>query len=804
MKISYQWLNSFVNLHEIDPQKLADQVSLTGIEVASVIAPDQGLKKIVVGHILSTEPHPDSDHLTLCQVDIGEDEPVQIVCGAPNVAADQYVIVALPNSRIAGNVKIKRGKMRGQASEGMICSLQEIGFSDSVVPKAYQDGIFVFPEAEEAGQPVFPLLGMDDRMIDFDITPNRADTLGMHGAAWEVGAMLHERPQFPEVKVTESQITTDSLLQVSVAEKSLVPQYLLKVVQKVKIQPSPLWLQIRLWNNGIRPINNVVDVTNFVLLEYGQPLHAFDYDKLTSHQILVRRAQDQEPIVTLDGETRELTSDDLVITDGQKPVAIAGVMGGLTSEITTKTQNVVLESAVFDGTSIRKTAQRHNLHTEASTRFEKGIDQGSTTEALQRATQLLEEIAAGESSRGILVGHQELPVERKLTLDPKHVNHVLGTEITTAEIGEILSDLGFEHQLEADRYEVTVPLRRWDIFIEADLIEEVARLHGYDQLPSTLPVGVQTVGGYNRKQLLIREVRQSLLANGLDEVISYALVKDDEAAAFTAHPTAKIKLSWPMTQDHAVLRQNLISGLLNDLKYNLARQQSNVAIFEQGNVFRQVDENQQPLEVPTVAALWSGNVVDESWIEKARPVDFYDLKGALTNLLTTLGLADRVSYQTDELLPELHPGRSAKLMIGNQELGFIGEIHPSLQHDRQLPPTYVLQLNLQVLLDQEQKPLVSESAAKYPAVERDLALIVDHQVTNAEIADLITTNGGKYLQNVQIFDVFTGEAIGVHKKSLAYRLHFQNPIATLTDDQVTQAMTKIQTALQTEINAQIR
>lgn len=804
MKISYQWLNSFVNLQEIDPQKLADQVSLTGIEVAGVIAPDEGLKKIVVGHILSTQPHPDSDHLTLCQVDIGEDEPVQIVCGAPNVATDQYVIVALPNSRISGNVKIKRGKMRGQASEGMICSLQEIGFSDSVVPKEFQNGIYVFPKAESAGQPVFPLLGMDDRMIDFDITPNRADTLGMHGAAWEVGAMLHERPQFPEVEVSETGQPTGDLLKVSVSEKNLVPQYLLKVVQNVEIKPSPLWLQIRLWNNGIRPINNVVDVTNFVLLEYGQPLHAFDYDKLTTHEILVRRAQQEEPMVTLDGQTRTLTSEDLVITDGQNPVAIAGVMGGLSSEITADTHNVVLESAVFDGTSIRKTAQRHNLHTEASTRFEKGIDQGSVTEALQRAVQLLEKLANGESSQSILVGNQELPEEKQILMDPKRVNHVLGTEISVAEMGTILDDLGFGYELKAEKYSVTVPLRRWDIFIEADLIEEIARLHGYDKLPSTLPVGIQTVGGFNKRQLLIREVKQSLLANGLDEVISYALVKENEAAAFTYDPTENIELDWPMTQDHAVLRQNLISGLLNDLQYNLARKQSNVAIFEQGNIFQKVNDTDQPTEVPTVAVLWSGNVTDSNWIAKDRAVDFYDLKGVLTNLLKTLGLADRVTYVADQTLPELHPGRSAKLLIDSQTLGFIGEVHPSLQHDRQLPPTYVLQLNLQLILDQKQASLVSQSAAKYPAVERDLALIVDHQVTNSDISDLIKSNGGKYLSDVQIFDVFTGEVIGLKKKSLAYRLHFQNPAATLTDDQVTQAMDKIQTALQDQIDAQIR
>lgn len=804
MKISYQWLNQFVDTDQIDPQELADQVSLTGIEVASVIAPDEGLKKIVVGHVLTTKPHPNSDHLSICQVDIGAEEPVQIVCGAPNVAADQYVIVALPGSRIADNVKIKRGKMRGEASEGMICALQEIGFSDNVVPKEFQNGIYVFPNPEPVGELVFKYLGMDDRLIDFDITPNRADTLGMHGAAWEVGAMLHKRPQFPEVKVTEGSTKTSDLLKVTVANQEVVPQYLLKVVQNVEIQASPLWLQIRLWNNGIRPINNVVDITNFVMLEYGQPLHAFDYDKLATKEILVRQAQDQEQLVTLDGEQRTLVSDDIVITDGQKPVAIAGTMGGLDSEITTTTHNAVIESAVFNDTSVRKTAQRHNLHTEATTRFEKGIDESSTEEALQRAVQLLEELANGQSSQGVLVGNQVIPEPKQILVDPKHVNHVLGTEISADKMAEIMDDLGFAHEKQGEQMLVTVPIRRWDIAIQADLIEEIARLYGYENLPSTLPVGVQTIGRFNQRQTLIRKIKANLLANGLDEVISYALVNEKEAAAFTYNPVDNVKLAWPMTQDHAYLRQNLISGLLNDLKYNLARKQNDVQIFEQGNIFHKIDDVHQPEEIPTVAALWTGEVSADSWITKKQSVDFYYAKGVLTNLFENLGIADLISYQSDDTIAELHPGRTAKLMIGDQLLGFIGEIHPTLQHELDLPETYVMQLNLKVILDLEMPTLVSQAAPKYPAIERDLAIVVDQEVTNANVVAAIKAVAGKYLTDVHIFDVFSGENIGLHKQSLAYRLHFQNPEATLTDDQVTSAMTKVTTKLQSDFNAQIR
>ncbi|WP_461218976.1 phenylalanine--tRNA ligase subunit beta [Lapidilactobacillus salsurivasis] len=804
MKISYQWLNQMVDLHGIDPQKLADQVSVTGIEVASVIAPDAGLKKIVIGHILSTKPHPDSDHLTLCQVDLGAAEPVQIVCGAPNVAADQYVIVALPGSRIAGNVKIKRGKMRGEASEGMICGLQEIGFSDSVVPKEFANGIYVFPQPEPVGDPVFPYLGMDDRLIDFDITPNRADTLGMHGAAYEVGAMLHEQPRFPEVNLNATGLPTRELIKVDVENPELVPQYLMRVVQNVTIKPSPLWLQIRLWNNGIRPINNVVDVTNFVLLEYGQPLHAFDYDKIPSKQIVVRTARADEQLTTLDDEAWTLRPTDLVITDGTKPLALAGVMGGLDSEIDEQTTNVLLESAVFNGTAIRKTAQWTNLHSEASTRFEKGINQDDVGQALDRAVQLLCDLADGTASEGTVIGHQVLPAEPEVLVDPQRVNHVLGTQISAAAMRQILSDLQFKHQDQGNQILVTVPRRRWDISIEADLIEEIARLYGYDKLPSTLPTGVQTQGAYNHRQQLIRTAKRNLLAQGLDEVISYSLLTEPQATAFAAHAPAPIKLAWPMTQDHAYLRENLISGLILDLKYNLARHQNNVQIFEQGNVFIPQGTETQPLEVPMIAALWSGELSQPSWLNKPRAVDFYDAKGVVEELLTILGVQDQVVYEAETGLSDLHPGRTARLKLGEATLGFVGEVHPNVQHEHNLPATYVMQLDLSVILAASLPAVVAQPAAKYPAIDRDLALILDQQVTNAEVEAVITAQAGKYLQNVQIFDVFAGEKIGHLKRSLAYRLHFQNAAATLTDDEINQAMTKVTQALTEQLHAQVR
>lgn len=804
MKISYQWLNEFVDLQKINPQKLADLVTLKGIEVAGVIAPDAGLKKLVVGHILKKTAHPHADHLSLCQVDLGQDDPVQIVCGAPNVAQDQYVIVALPGARIKDNVKIKRGKMRGEASDGMICSLQEIGFADDVVPKAFLEGIYVFPQPKPVGESVFKYLGMDDRLIDFDITPNRADTLGMHGAAYEVGAILHQKPRFPEVEVNEIGQKTTDLVNVQVDCPNKVPQYYLKVVQDVHIQPSPLWLQIRLWNNGIRPINNVVDVTNYVLLEYGQPLHAFDYDRVASKQIKVRTAHEKESLATLDGKKRTLNKEDLVITDGQKPLALAGVMGGLSSEITSSTKTVMIEAAVFDGTSIRKTAQRHNLHTDASTRYEKGINVDDVKVALNRAAQLMNDLANGQVSEGLAIGHEHRRSAKKLQLDPEQVNHVLGTTISKGDMMAIFTDLNFDHRDLGDQIEVTVPARRWDIHIEADLIEEVIRLYGYDRLPSTLPTGRQTIGHYNRRQRLIRIVKRHLLAAGLDEVISYSLLTKEQAMRFTLSTMNPIQLQWPMTHDHAYLRQNLISGLIQDLQYNLAHKQKNVAIFEQGNLFQTRSPHQAPQEVPTVAALWSGQNQTSHWLSKATPVDFYQAKGVIQNLARVLGIEEQLTFVPETELAQLHPGRTARILLTDETIGFVGELHPNLQQELDLPQTLVMQLNLAKILTYELPVLISQPAAKYPTVERDLAMMVDQKVTNAQVLAVIKKNGGKYLHDVHVFDVYVGNQIEHHQRSLAYRLHFQNEHATLHDQQVDRAMAKITTALTRDLQAKIR
>lgn len=582
------------------------------------------------------EPHPDSDHLQVCQVDVGDDDLSQIVCGAPNVAAGRKVIVALPGSRIGGNVKIKRSKMRGVVSNGMICALDEIGFSKDVVPKEWADGIYFLPEDAKIGEPVFPYLGMDDYLIDVDVTPNRGDMLSVYGVARDLGAIYAQTPKLNHPKVEE--VATAAADKVTIeADEKLAPIYKMRIVENVKIQPSPLWLQIKLWNAGVRPINNVVDVTNYILLKYGQPLHAFDYDKVSGSTIKARYAQKGEKLTTLDEAEHDLDEKDIVIADDQKPIALAGVMGGLNSEIDDQTTTVAIESAVFTPTLIRKTAQRQNLHTDASQRFERGVNRGGVEEAADAAAQMMHELAGGDVLKGIVTGssYDVKPVVVNITLS--RINHILGTDLSLDQVKAIFKQLGFGVTLDGEKYTVTVPSTRWDIHIPADLVEEVARIYGYDKIPSTLPSGPTTVGALTEKQKLMRDSRHVLESLGLNQAISYALTTDTKAKQFMMRESAETHLSWPMTADHTTLRMNMISGLLDDVAYNNARRVKDVALYEQGRVFYKDSEDEvRPSEHEHIAGAVSGQlVVDPLKNAKHNAIDFYQLKASLKSIWTT-------------------------------------------------------------------------------------------------------------------------------------------------------------------------
>lgn len=806
MLVSYKWLNEYLDLSKVSPQELADKMSVTGIEVEAVEVPAEGLKKIVVGEVIECVDHPDSDHLHICQVNIGEEELSQIVCGAPNVKAGIKVIVALPNSRIAGNVKIKKGKMRGQVSNGMICSLEEIGYSDSVIPKEYSEGIQYLPADAVPGEPVFSYLDMDDAIIELSITPNRADALSMRGVAYEVGAIYNQVPNFKKEELQEVAKPASEKISVNVTDTTDTPSYQIRIIENVKIAASPQWLQNILMNAGIRPINNVVDVTNYILLLFGQPLHAFDYDKLGSQEIVVRRAQAEEELVTLDGVTRQLTTENIVITNGQVPVALAGVMGGLDSEIDNQTTTVALEAALFEPLSIRRTSKQFNLRSESSSRFEKGINKATVDQACDVAAAMIANLAGGEVLSGAVKGAEVVAKDVEVEITLARINNYLGTALTVAEVNGIFDALGFVYSENDDHYVVVVPPRRWDISIEADIIEEVARIYGYNNLPSTLPSGETVAGALTREQRLTRKVRSLFEGNGLSEAISYALTTEEKSMQFMMKESQPTRLDWPMTEDRSVLRLNLISGLLDDVAYNVARKNTQLALYEVGRVFYQNEEANValPIEETHIAFALSGEWTTKDWQGKGEKVDFYHAKGVLDNLFAMLSLEDVITFEKTSEMKEMHPGRTANIYLGETKVGFIGQVHPSVAKAYDVPETYVAELNLEALLANDAGKLIYQAVSKFPAVSRDIALLVKEEISNQEIVKEIKQVAGKFLTNVEIFDVYQGKNIEAGHKSLAYSLTFVNPEATLTDEEINRAMDKVTKALTESFEAVIR
>ena len=801
MLVSYKWLKELVDV-DVTTAELSEKMSTTGIEVEGVASPAQGLSNLVVGHVLSCEDVPDT-HLHLCQVDTGDEEPRQIVCGAPNVRAGIKVIVALPGARIADNYKIKKGKIRGMESLGMICSLQELGLPDSIIPKEFADGIQILPEDAVPGEPIFPYLDLDDEIIELSITPNRADALSMRGVAHEVAAIYGKEVHFPVKTLAETDKVASDVIQVAI-ESDKVLTYKARVVENVTVQPSPQWLQNRLMNAGIRPINNIVDITNFVLLLFGQPMHAFDLDKFEGQKIVARQAREGEKLVTLDAVERELTTEDIVITVADKPVAFGGVMGGQATEIDSSSKNVVLEAAVFDGKSIRKTSGRLNLRSESSARFEKGINYDTVSEALDFAASMLQELGNGSVLAG-QVSAGELPTEPvQVTTTLDYVNVRLGTELTFADVEEVFAKLGFGLEGTAESFTVSVPRRRWDIHIQADLVEEIARIYGYDKLPTTLPEAGATAGELTSSQALRRKVRTLAEGSGLSEIISYALTTPEKALEFTMEPTKLTELMWPMTVERSALRQNILSGMLDTVAYNVNRKNSNLAIYEIGKIFHQTGDVQTdlPQEVETFAFALTGLVAEKDFQTKAVPVDFFYAKGIVEALADKLNLS--FDFVAEKDLDSMHPGRTAAILLDGEVIGFVGQIHPQTAKDYGIPETYVAELNL-TAVEAGLKPSPSfQEITRFPAVSRDMALLLPAETTHNQVVAAIESAGVKRLTSIKLFDVYAGANIEAGKKSMAYSLTFQNPEASLTDEEVARFMEKISKAMAEQVSAEVR
>lgn len=802
MLVSYKWLKKLVNgLDDVPVADLAEKMSLSGIEIEGVTVPGQGLSKIVVGQVLTCEDVPET-HLHICQVDVGEEEPLQIVCGAPNVKAGIKVITALVGARIADNYKIKKGKIRGIVSLGMLCALDEIGIPESVNPMKHEDGIYILPEDAVIGDSVLPYLDLDDEIIEPDILANRADAMSMRGVAYEVAAIYGKTVNFEEKTVTEVAKKAADKVAVKVETSTeQVPTYKIRMIENVKIAPSPLWLQNTLMNAGIRPINNVVDVTNYVLMYYGQPLHAFDFDKFGADEIVVRQADQGEKIVTLDEQERELSPEDIVITANGQPVALGGVMGGFDSEITDQTVTVALEAALFNGTSIRKTSHKFALRSESSSRFEKGINQGTVREALDFAAAMIQELAGGEILSGVVESNDFMPKLQEVNITLDRINAALGTSLEDAEVLAILAQLGFETQEKEGQFNIQIPSRRWDIKIEADIVEEVARIYGYDNLPSTLPSGA-TAGELTAMQKLRRKVRTNVEAAGLSEVIGYSLTTAEKAQEFVEKQGPTTSLMLPMTEDRQTLRGSQISGLLDIVNYNQNRKNADVAIYEVGNIFVATDsEDTRPLEIPHLAFAISGNVEDKTYSSDAVAVDFYYAKAIVEQLLAGY---DNLAFEAYSEVKEMHPGRTARILLGDRQVGFVGQVHPATAKAYDVKETYVASLDLDAMLELAPAQTVFVEIPKVQAVHRDIAMLVDAEKTHAEIVETITSSKVKTLSKVELFDIYQGENLPEGKKSMAYSLTFQSREKTMTEEEIAKAMAKITKNLVETLAVEIR
>lgn len=798
MYLSYEWLNDFLDLKEWSADDIADRMSRTGIEIEGVENIGAQLSNLVIGEVVQMEKMPDSDHLSITQVDIGQGELTQIVCGAPNVHQGAKVIVAVPGAVLPGEFKIKKAKMRGYESNGMLCALQELGFPDNVVPKKYADGIYILPSDAPVGADVVDYLKLDDPILELSITPNRADALSMRGSAHEIGAIIGQAPRFSltsDYPVIEDQALLDSV-SVEVAMPELSPHYQLRLIKDIEIKESPVWLQMRLMKANMRPINNVVDLTNYFMLLYGQPFHAFDFDTLTASNVKVKEADEGSKFTTLDGTERTLTSADTLIWGGDVPIALAGVMGGLDSEVSDSTKNVLLEAAVFDPQRVRMTSNKFNLRSEASSRFEKGINPATVDEASEQTAAMIATLGQGKVVKGKVEKNTLDVLATEVTLAFEVIERKLGIQMTEDDLSEIMRRLGFSITFNDNYFTVTVPPRRWDILIEADVLEEIARMYGYDRIPTTLPKVPSTPGKLTERQRLIRQTRAISEGFGLNQVISYVLTSPKEAELIKSDSHPFVKLTLPMSEERSVLRQSMFPAMMEIAKYNNARQNKPLAFYETGKVFYGQVDAALPLEEERYAILISGQAEAASWYAPQRQYDFFTLKGMVEGYFEAIRLDHMVRFEAVSDIDVMHPGRTANIYLGDQKVGFLGQVHPNITNDYDLDTaSFYAEIDLSYVVSISREALVQLSISKFPETSRDLALLVSVDQTHDVLVNLITDNAGQYLKKVSLFDLYKGKNIAEDKQSLAYHLVFQNPDATLTDIEVNEAMERVTTAL---------
>ena len=801
MNTPISWIKAYVPELDVTPQEFVDKITLSGSHVENYNQYDKNLEKIVVGKVLSVEKHPDADKLVVCQVDVGEDEPIQIVTGAPNVVVGAYTPTVLDGGKVAGGhdggelppdgIRIKAGSLRGVKSDGMMCAIEELGASNDLYPEADPNGIYLFPEGSgvKAGDDAVKALGLDDTNVEYEITSNRVDCFSIIGMAREAAATfdLDFKPPVIEVKEASKEKTED-YISVEIEDTKLCKRYIARVVKNVKIGPSPKWMQDRLRSQGIRAINNIVDITNYVMEELGQPMHAFDLSTIAGNKIVVRTAKDGDKFTTLDGEERELDKDVLMICDGEKEIGIAGIMGGENSMVTDTMDTLLFEAACFDGTNIRQSERRLGLRTDAAGKFEKGLDPNLAEEAINRACQLVEEMGCGEVLKGSVDIYPEKVEPWTLPFRPEKMNDLLGLEVPVETQLHIFDRLGLQYN-EADQT-LTIPTFRQDLLSVADLAEEVARIYGYDKIPSTLPTTNAGIGGISHAELINRIARAVAEENGFSQAMCYSfespkvfdklLIPEDNTVR------QAIKISNPLGEDFSIMRTLPLNGLLTSLSTNFNRRNKNVRLYELGKVYipKELPLKELPDEKERLALGMYGDC------------DFFTLKGVVEEILGKLNFGKDCEYVPTKEYSYLHPGRQANIQKGKLNVGYIGQLHPeaALNYDIK-GEVYVAVINMDVATMLAKFDTKYSGIAKFPASTRDLALVCNKEEYVGDIEKLIRKNAGKYLEKLELFDVYEGEQVGEGKKSVAFSLSFRSADHTLKDDEVNPAIDKILSAL---------
>ena len=814
MKASLQWMNEYVPLDLNRPaQELADELTQAGIPVEEVLSMDPGLKKIYTGKIVEITKHPDADKLQVCQVQClsedGEEITKQIVTAATNVAVGQIVPVAYHKSRLADGTEIKKGKLRGVVSEGMFCSVAEFGISSDLVRPEEAQGIYIFPEGTPIGLDIKEALMLDDTVYEFELTANRADCFSMVGLSREFGIMTNQKALFPVIMVNENGESIDGKASVAIEAHDLCTRFTSRLVTNVTIEPSPLWMQNRLRNSGIRPINNVVDVTNYVMLELGQPMHAYDYDCVADHTLIARRAKAGEILTTLDGNERELNESMLIIADTKGPIGVAGVMGGLTSEVTDKTTNVLFEAAVFNGPSIRRTSKALGMRSEASGRFERGVNHKYTAYAIDRAAQLLQQICPScKVSVGVIDVYPEPVEQRTVTFTAEQINDYLGTSIEKDRMVDILTKLEFGITESGDTIEALVPTWRDDVTGMPDIAEEIARIVSYDNIAPTIPVAILSSGGMTPKKALTKEVTHYLAHAGLSQIITFSFMHKDGLtnmmlpegdSRYTAIPILN-----PISEEFPYMRTTLVPAVIEAAKRNIAQQNKDLWLFETANVYepKALPLTEVPHERPMACGIMMGKVTEAAWNQAQRDTDFYDVKGVVDGLLAKLGLTQYDIQPSSESY--YHPGVSAHYTVNGVTIANYGELHPQVVKNFDLSgKVYMFEIDLEAVLSIKVPPFRYQSFSKFPGTSRDLAIVAPVSVTSGDIVALIKEHGGEYLESVSIFDVYEGEHIEAGYRSLAYNLQFRSMEGTLNDEDIDGAIQAIIDALATK-NCKLR